>query len=127
MRGQLPPYRNPHQPSAIAPAALTQDTPMTQTYSAPITLEQPIARGESRITEITLRKPAAGELRGLKLVDLLNGDVNATIRLVPRISQPSITEQEVAAMDIADLVLCADAVAVFLQTKQARAEQSLKA
>jgi len=82
-------------------------------------LEEPIKRGDTKITEITLRKPAAGELRGLKLTDLLHGDVNATIRLVPRISQPTLTEQDVAAMDIADLVLCADAVAVFLQKKGA--------
>ena len=86
------------------------------TYSDPLVLEQPIPRGEKNsITEITLRKPAAGELRGLKLADLINGDVNATIRLVPRISQPTLTEQEVAALDVADLLGCADAIASFLQ------------
>lgn len=90
--------------------------------SDPIVLEQPIKRGESSITEITLRKPAAGELRGLKLADLINGDVNATIRLVPRISQPTITEQEVAALDVADLLSCADAIASFLQKTGSTAE-----
>ncbi len=86
------------------------------THSDPLVLERPIPRGEKNsITEITLRKPAAGELRGLKLADLINGDVNATIRLVPRISQPSLTEQEVAALDVADLLGCADAIAGFLQ------------
>ncbi|WP_313128885.1 phage tail assembly protein [Stutzerimonas nitrititolerans] len=90
------------------------------THSDPIVLEQPIKRGESKpIAEITLRKPASGELRGLKLGDLINGDVSATIRLVPRISQPSLTEQEVAALDPADLLACADAVAGFLQKKGA--------
>lgn len=91
--------------------------------SEPIVLEQPIKRGESKpITEITLRKPAAGELRGLKLADLINGDVNATIRLVPRISQPTLTEQEVAALDVADLLSCADAIASFLQKTGKTAE-----
>ncbi|BFN28467.1 phage tail protein E [Pseudomonas sp. SCT] len=91
--------------------------------SEPIVLEQPIQRGEkTTITEITLRKPAAGELRGLKLTDLLNGDVNATIRLVPRISQPTLTEQEAAALDIADLLMCADTVAGFLQKTGSTAE-----
>jgi len=90
------------------------------TYSDPIVLEQAIKRGEGKpITEITLRRPAAGELRGLKLGDLINGDVNATIRLVPRISQPTLTEQEAAALDPADLLACADAVAGFLQKKGA--------
>ncbi|WP_417787518.1 phage tail assembly protein [Stutzerimonas xanthomarina] len=85
------------------------------THSDAIVLEQAIKRGETKITEITLRKPAAGELRGLKLGDLINGDVSATIRLVPRISQPTLTEQDVAQFDIADLLACADAIAGFLQ------------
>lgn len=88
------------------------------TYSDPIKLEEAIARGKTTIDSITLRKPASGELRGLKLLDLLNGDVNATIRLVPRISQPTLTEQEVAALEPADLLGCADAIAVFLQKKE---------
>lgn len=96
-------------------------------YSAPIILSTPVKRGESAITEITLRKPAAGELRGLKLTDLLNGDVSATIRLVPRISQPTLTEQEVAAMDIADLYDCADEVAGFLNSKRVKALESHEA
>lgn len=87
------------------------------TYSDPITLEEPIKRGESKIASIRLRKPASGELRGLKLLDLLNGDVNATIRLVPRISEPTLTEQEVAALEPADLLSCADGIAAFLQKK----------
>lgn len=91
-------------------------------YSDPINLEQAIKRGESSITSIRLRKPAAGELRGLKLLDLLNGDVNATIRLVPRISEPTLTEQEVAALEPADLLGCADAIAAFLQKKEAATE-----
>ncbi|TIH10823.1 phage tail assembly protein [Pseudomonas leptonychotis] len=89
------------------------------TFSESITLEEPIKRGETSVTSINLRKPAAGELRGLKLLDLLNGDVNATIRLVPRISNPTLTEQEVAALEPADLLSCADAIAAFLQKKEA--------
>ena len=32
-----------------------------------IPLDTPIARGETQITELQLRKPASGELRGLSL------------------------------------------------------------
>lgn len=84
-------------------------------YSDPITLAEAIARGKEKITSITLRRPGSGELRGLKLADLVQGDVNAVIRLVPRISQPSLVEQEVAALDAYDLTRCADEIAVFLQ------------
>lgn len=92
------------------------------TYSESIQLEEAIKRGESTIDSINLRKPAAGELRGLKLLDLLNGDVNATIRLVPRISNPTLTEQEVAALEPADLLSCADVIAAFLQKKEAQTQ-----
>ena len=85
-------------------------------YSAPIELAQPVKRGQTEVKEITLRRPGSGELRGLKLADLVQGDVNAVIRLVPRISQPTLLEQEVAALDAYDLTRCADEIAVFLQT-----------
>jgi len=85
-------------------------------YSAPIELAQPIKRGQTEVKEITLRRPGSGELRGLKLADLVQGDVNAVIRLVPRISEPTLLEQEVAALDAYDLTRCADEIAVFLQT-----------
>jgi hypothetical protein len=85
-------------------------------YSAPIELSQPIGSGKAQITSITLRRPGSGELRGLKLADLVQGDVNAVIRLLPRISQPTLVEQEAAALDAYDLTRCADEIAVFLQT-----------
>jgi hypothetical protein len=89
-----------------------------------VSLDEPIKRGETTITEVVLRKPASGELRGLTLVDLLNGDVNALIRLLPRISQPSLTEQEVASLEPCDLVECGDAVALFLRKKSVREQLS---
>lgn len=85
-------------------------------YSDPITLSTPIQQGQSTIDSIILRRPGSGELRGLKLADLVQGDVNAVIRLVPRISQPTLIEQQVAAFDAYDLTRCADEIAVFLQT-----------
>lgn len=90
---------------------------MTQPiYSAPIELAQPIKRGQTEVKEITLRRPGSGELRGLKLADLVQGDVTAVTRLLPRITQPTLVDQEVAALDVFDLTRCADEIAVFLQT-----------
>lgn len=85
-------------------------------YSDPIELATPVGTGKTKITSITLRRPGSGELRGLKLGDLVQGDVNAVIRLLPRISQPTLVEQEAAALDAYDLTRCADEIAVFLQT-----------
>lgn len=90
-------------------------------YSTPFDLTHAITRGSQTITRISLRRPGSGELRGLKLADLVQGDVNAVTRLVPRISQPTLTEQEVAALDVFDLTRCADEIAVFLQTPPQKA------
>lgn len=90
-----------------------------RTYSDPIILEEPIQRGDKQaITEVRLRKPKAGELRGLNTVDLLNGNINSTIKLVPRLADPMLTEQEVANVEPADLVMFADAIATFLLKKE---------
>ncbi|KFA28137.1 tail protein, partial [Xanthomonas vasicola pv. vasculorum NCPPB 1326] len=48
-------------------------------------------RGEQTITQINVRKPGAGELRGLKLTDVLQLDVTALATLLPRISSPTLT------------------------------------
>lgn len=85
-------------------------------YSAPIELAEPIKRGQTEVKEITLRRPGSGELRGLKLADLVQGDVTAVTRLLPRITQPTLVDQEVAGLDVFDLTRCADEIAVFLQT-----------
>lgn len=80
----------------------------------PVPLDKPIVRGDQRISEITLRKPDSGELRGLKLVDLTQLDINSLHKLLPRITSPSITELEVQKMDPADLLACAAEVSGFL-------------
>lgn len=87
-----------------------------------ITLESPIQRGETEIREITLRKPKAGELRGLSLSELLNMDVGSIIKVLPRISEPALTEHEVAQLDAVDLTQMASEVAGFLLTKARLAE-----
>lgn len=77
-------------------------------------LNTPIQRGETQIEEITLRKPASGELRGIKLVDLLQMDVESLITVLPRISTPTLTAQEAANLDPADLLAMGAEVSGFL-------------
>ena len=86
----------------------------------PITLDHPIKRGETEITSVDLRKPSSGELRGLNLTDLLQMDVAALQRVLPRISTPTLTESEVAALDPADLFQLGTMVAGFLLPKAAQ-------
>ncbi|HDR9359262.1 TPA: phage tail assembly protein [Burkholderia vietnamiensis] len=90
-----------------------------QTNPNKITLDTPIKRGEQEITEITLRKPAAGELRGTSLNALVNLDVDALGKVLPRISSPTLTEFDVQQLDPADLVQLGVAFASFLLPKRA--------
>jgi hypothetical protein len=83
-----------------------------------VTLDQAIMRGKEQVTDVTLRKPKAGELRGLSLSDLLNLDVNAISTVLPRISSPMITKDEVLNMDPADLVQIGGEISNFLVPKK---------
>ncbi len=92
------------------------------TTTKTVTLDTPIQRGEQQITEVVLRKPAAGELRGIALTDLLQLDVVALSTVLPRISSPALTSADIAKLDPADLVQLGGEVAGFLLPKAARAE-----
>ncbi len=85
-----------------------------------ITLENPIKRGEQVIDQLTLMKPNAGTLRGVSLASVANSDVDALIKVLPRVTAPSLTEQEVAALELPDLVALAGKVIGFLSPSSAQ-------
>lgn len=82
-----------------------------------IILETPIIRGDKEITEITLRPPKAGELRGLSLTSILQMDVTAVSKLLPRISSPTLTETDCVKMGAADFTQLATQIAYFFLTR----------
>lgn len=88
------------------------------------TLEVPIQRGEQLITAITLRKPDAGSLRGIKLMDLLQMDVGALSTLLPRITSPALTPADVSKLDPVDLISLGTEVSTFFVPRKDRASQS---
>lgn len=92
-----------------------------------VVLDEPIVRGNTTITQVELRKPMAGELRGVALSDLLNLEVNALRKVLPRITTPTLTDIEVGRMDPADLLDAGAKVAGFLLKKSAKAEAFLTA
>lgn len=92
------------------------DTPPTapqQPQTVTITLTTPIARGDSTITEVLLRKPKAGELRGLKVEDMFTTDVNTLFMVLPRITMPTLLESDIANLDTEDLLEFAGATKGF--------------
>ncbi|MDF7786473.1 phage tail assembly protein [Pantoea stewartii] len=84
-----------------------------------IILDTPIQRGKTEIKEIVLRKPQSGALRGVRLQALMEMDVNAVMAVLPRVSTPSLTVQEINEMDPADLVSLSVEVVSFLLTRSA--------
>jgi len=85
-----------------------------------ITLSEPIKRGDQVFESINLRKPRAGELRGLNLQQLIAVDVAAILQLLPRISDPVLIESECNALDPADLTEIGGAIRGFFMTASER-------
>jgi len=90
--------------------------------SKTITLDTPIKRGETDITEIAVTRPNAGALRGVALMPLLQMDVNALSVVLPRITTPTLTAQDVMALDPADLLQLSTEVTGFLLPRSAQAD-----
>lgn len=109
----------------------TQDTEQPEVKSLAddntVVLDTPILRGTGTIDSITLRKPNAGELRGVSLAELLQMDVDSLIKVLPRISTPTLTTIEVKSMDPADLFAISSKVSGFLLQKSMKTDASLVA
>lgn len=93
-----------------------------KTISDPIVLETPIARDGGDLTELRLRRPKAGELRGISHARLSISDVDEVLRLLPRITLPPITDAEAAELDPADFTEICGEIADFLFTARRKAE-----
>ncbi|WP_276742867.1 phage tail assembly protein [Pantoea septica] len=84
-----------------------------------VELDTPILRGKTEVTSVTVRKPQAGALRGIRLQALMDMDVNAMMAVLPRVTNPALTVQEINEMDPADLLSLSVEVITFLLPKSA--------
>ena len=103
-----------------ASADLTPST--TETPPNTHVFDTPLVRGSQTITHVTLRKPKSGELRGVSLSDLVSLDVSSLSKVLPRISSPTLTEQDVANLDPADLVMLGGIFVGFLTPKAVKSK-----
>lgn len=97
-------------------ATITDTASPKKSRFANVTLNEPIVRGTMEITDITLRKPRAGELRGLNLQDLIATDVTAILKVIPRISNPPLTQDEADNLEADDLTEVTGAIRGFFMT-----------
>lgn len=90
-----------------------------------LTLNTPITSGEQTISAVTLRKPSVSAMRGIATFELLRMDTDTLIRLLPRISEPTLTTAHLNQMDCADLVRLGATVSGFLLTRPDDLENSV--
>ena len=90
---------------------------MTASPMNTVTLTAPIDDGGETITAVTLQRPTSGHLRGLKLLELAQMDVNQVLRLLPRITRPRLSPAALDQLDPADLMNLAASVSSFFFTR----------
>ncbi|MCY1672129.1 phage tail assembly protein [Novosphingobium sp. SL115] len=119
----LPPatVASAHQPRARRKPRIMSDQTTPQAVTGrtfeTVALSAPITRGETTMDTLNIRRPKAGELRGLSLQDVMNTDIVAMLTLIPRISEPPLTPDEVNNLDPADFSEIAGTVRGFFMTK----------
>ncbi len=81
-----------------------------------IPLTKPVVRGDEKITQLTITDEIkqAGSLRGLKLVNVMNMDVDSVAVLLTRVTSPRLKLTEVNEMDTRDFVSLSEALVPFL-------------
>lgn len=106
--------------SQAEPEAEGKDVANGHARFATVELMEPLRRGDTQIDKLTVRKPKAGELRGLALSDVIGLDITALLKLVPRITEPPMTDDEAANLDPADLTEIGGAIRGFFMTRAER-------
>ena len=83
-----------------------------------VTLTEPLRRGETELTEITILKPNVLTLKGLKMFEIMQIDVDTYIQLLPRITAPALTKNELQNMEAVDFTaLCLETVGFFVKAE----------
>ncbi|QLP23389.1 phage tail assembly protein [Enterobacter roggenkampii] len=93
--------------------------PSTDKKETVVTLDTPLSRGNSQITEIIVRKAQSAALRGTRLQALLDLDVDSMITVLPRVTTPALTKSEIMQLNPEDLVQLSVALVTFLLPKSA--------
>lgn len=78
-----------------------------------VTLDKPIKRAGQTIDKVTLIEPNAGTLRGVSLAAVAQSEVDALIKVLPRMTYPALTAQELTAMNLPDMLSLAAKVIGF--------------
>ena len=94
----------------------------TEGNTKTVTLDTPIKRGETEITEVQVRKPLTVALKGISLTELLQMKVDAIQQVLPRVTTPTLHKQDIDNLDPADLLQLGTVVIGFLLPKAQKAD-----
>ena len=85
-----------------------------------VTLTRPITRDGNEIKTITITDEVkqAGTLRGLRLVNVMNMDVDSISTLLTRCTSPRLRRKEISEMETSDFVELCEALTPFLAPKE---------
>ncbi|MGV6840167.1 MAG: phage tail assembly protein [Planktomarina sp.] len=64
------------------------------------TLSKAVEIDGKKVTEIKLRQPVAGEMRGVNLSQVILGHTDTMLEVLPRITMPPLTTAQLAGEDI---------------------------
>ena len=87
-----------------------------------VDLEKPVMMGNLEINTLEIRKPNVQALQGIKISDLLQGDVTAVCTVLPRVCTPELTKSQISQLEPADITQICGVIMLFLQPKSVRAE-----
>ncbi|MBK0062613.1 MULTISPECIES: phage tail assembly protein [unclassified Acinetobacter] len=86
-----------------------------------IDLDQPIKMGSIEITQLEIRKPNVPALQGIKIAELLQGDVDAICKVIPRVTNPTLTRAQIIQLEPSDIAQIGAVLMLFLQPSSVRA------
>ena len=89
----------------------------TMNKTVEINLDYPITLGEQKVSKVILRKPSAGDLRGIRMVQIGQLNYDEFELLLPRITEPTLNKVHLQQLDPADLLFMMDSCADFFQRK----------
>lgn len=81
-------------------------------------LSEPLDAPDGPITRVELVRPSVGQLRGLQLSMVQMQDVSAMMKLLPRITRPALTPDQVAALAPADFAAMCNQVSLFFMSPE---------
>lgn len=106
---------------------MTEQTEKRATLPVPedIVFTHPIPYGGTTLERIPLHRPKAGELIGVTLADLVNGNVDAVLTVVAKAATIPVTVQQLRAVKASDIQKLVEATATVISGPE-DAEEDVK-